>query len=133
MTNEDPDGEFGLSVSRAGDVNGYGIDDFVTGARYRTEGQSYAGRTYIYFGGERIKCAPGVILTGGSSGRCRVHPRCRWRRIPCLTAGEISRSGSPLKADGEETNVRPTLGCTTCRVISSGGWRMGTSLPDISR
>ena len=50
----------GISVSSAGDVNGDGYDDLIIGARNADpNGDSYAGETYIVYGGAR---APG---TGG--------------------------------------------------------------------
>ena len=50
----------GFSVSSAGDVNGDGYDDLIIGARFASpNGDSYAGETYVVYGGAS---APG---TGG--------------------------------------------------------------------
>ena len=44
----------GYSVSGAGDVNGDGVDDLIIGARNGSpDGQSYAGKSYIVFGGQQ--------------------------------------------------------------------------------
>ncbi|WP_048321007.1 integrin alpha, partial [Crocosphaera watsonii] len=43
----------GFSVSNAGDVNGDGIDDLIIGADpAEANGNSYAGQTYVIFGGQ---------------------------------------------------------------------------------
>lgn len=42
--------QFGHSVSSAGDVNGDGYDDVVVGAHWYSNGQSYEGRTYVFYG-----------------------------------------------------------------------------------
>ena len=56
----DADDESGISVSSAGDVNGDGYDDLIIGAfRADPNGASYAGETYVVYGGAS---APG---TGG--------------------------------------------------------------------
>lgn len=43
-------GEFGLSVSAAGDVNGDGYDDLIVGAAYYDNGQTDEGRVSVYYG-----------------------------------------------------------------------------------
>jgi hypothetical protein len=49
---------FGQSVASAGDVNGDGYSDVVVGAPSFNNGQTFEGRTYLYFGG-----AGGLSLT----------------------------------------------------------------------
>jgi hypothetical protein len=61
LTGETSDNNFGFSVSDAGDVNGDGYPDFITGA-YRYS--SYKGRAYIYFGGPAFDNIADVILEG---------------------------------------------------------------------
>ncbi|MEO8664003.1 MAG: integrin alpha [Ignavibacteria bacterium] len=41
---------FGVSVSKAGDVNGDGYSDVIVGAHQYTNGQPYEGRAYVYYG-----------------------------------------------------------------------------------
>jgi hypothetical protein len=56
---------FGISVSNAGDVNYDGHSDILIGAEYNGAGGRYAGRAYIYFGGESIiDTVADIILTG---------------------------------------------------------------------
>ncbi|MFZ1320725.1 MAG: FG-GAP-like repeat-containing protein [Ignavibacteria bacterium] len=44
------DGYFGRSVSSAGDVNGDGFSDVIVGAPFYSNGQSYEGRVFAYYG-----------------------------------------------------------------------------------
>ncbi len=56
-------GRFGCTISNAGDVNGDGFDDFITGAI----GYPYVtGKAYIYFGGLTVNTTPDIVLTDGS-------------------------------------------------------------------
>ncbi len=48
-SNQD-DAHFGYSVSTAGDVNGDGFGDVIVGAPYYSNGQSYEGAAFVYFG-----------------------------------------------------------------------------------
>jgi hypothetical protein len=45
-----PDGNFGASVSTAGDVNGDGFSDVIVGAGYYSNGQTGEGRAYVFHG-----------------------------------------------------------------------------------
>jgi len=61
---------FGVSVARAGDVNGDGFDDVIIGAsHYGTSGMG-EGRAYLYLGGSAMDATPDVIFSpvGTSSG-----------------------------------------------------------------
>ncbi|HKY33612.1 MAG TPA: integrin alpha [Candidatus Polarisedimenticolia bacterium] len=59
------DGQFGWSVSRAGDVNGDGYDDIIAGARLFGSGLSRAiGRAYVFLGGASPDGVPDVVMTG---------------------------------------------------------------------
>ncbi len=55
---------FGISVSKAGDVNGDGYSDVIVGAHLNDAAGNNAGRAYIYFGGENMNSTADVTLTG---------------------------------------------------------------------
>jgi len=55
---------FGFSVASAGDLNGDGFDDIIVGAPNNSVVASFAGKTYIYFGGTVMDDIPDVILSG---------------------------------------------------------------------
>jgi len=58
----------GRSVSSAGDVNGDGVDDLIIGAnRADPNGNSYAGESYVVFGGAGVG-ASGVINLSSLNG-----------------------------------------------------------------
>ncbi len=48
--NNEAESRFGYSVSTAGDVNGDGYSDILTGAYYFANGEAYEGRAYAYYG-----------------------------------------------------------------------------------
>jgi len=53
LTGIDPSDFSGASVSTAGDVNGDGFDDLIVGApNTDPDGESYAGESYVVFGGD---------------------------------------------------------------------------------
>ncbi len=52
----------GFSVSRAGDVNGDGSNDFLVGAYHNGFVDFETGRAYVYFGGANVDGAPDIIL-----------------------------------------------------------------------
>ncbi len=58
-------GNFGFSVSSAGDVNGDGYSDVIIGAYQLI---SYTGRSYIYFGGASMDNIADVTMTGEAIG-----------------------------------------------------------------
>ena len=60
-----PTGQFGGSVSPAGDFNADGFGDFLVGARTDTAGGVNAGRAFLYFGGPAPDPTPGLTFTGG--------------------------------------------------------------------
>lgn len=56
-------GDFGYSVSTAGDLNGDGYSDVIVGAPQAASGQSGEGLVYVYYGSSTgIPAAPSVIL-----------------------------------------------------------------------
>ncbi len=58
-------GQFGFSVSAAGDVNGDGIDDLIVGAPYADAGASENGAAFVYYGGSLSNgSTPDLVLTG---------------------------------------------------------------------
>lgn len=69
LTGQSADDHFGFSVSSAGDVNGDGFDDLITGApdALNSSFVSAAGKAYIYFGGQIFDYSADVILEGSSS------------------------------------------------------------------
>ncbi|MBK7445963.1 MAG: FG-GAP repeat protein [Ignavibacteria bacterium] len=60
--------QFGTSVSSAGDVNGDGYNDVISGASDNDAGGSGAGRSYIFYGGIIPDNIPDVTLTGATAG-----------------------------------------------------------------
>jgi hypothetical protein len=61
----------GYSVSGAGDVNGDGIDDLIIGALFADpNGNSYAGESYVVFGGAGVGAGGAINLSSlnGSNG-----------------------------------------------------------------
>ena len=62
LTGIDAGDQSGFSVSSAGDVNGDGYDDLIIGAfRADPNGDSYAGETYIVYGGASAPGRDGVL------------------------------------------------------------------------
>jgi hypothetical protein len=59
---------FGISVSKAGDVNGDGYEDVIVGAPFNDAGGSNAGEAYIYFGGATMNNIVDVTLIGAAAG-----------------------------------------------------------------
>ena len=57
-------GNFGKSVSSAGDVNGDGISDVIVGS---STNSTNTGKAYIYFGGGSLNFSADVIMTGEST------------------------------------------------------------------
>ena len=68
----DADDESGISVSSVGDVNGDGYDDLIIGAnRADPNGASYAGETYVVYGGASAPGTEGMLdlsALDGSNG-----------------------------------------------------------------
>ncbi len=64
----DEEDRSGFSVSSAGDVNGDGYDDLVIGARWADPNSSYAGETYIVYGGANAPGTGGVLDLGALDG-----------------------------------------------------------------
>ncbi len=50
LQGSDGNGELGISVAGAGDVNGDGLDDLIVGARNSHRGGNFAGEAYIIYG-----------------------------------------------------------------------------------
>ena len=71
----DPGDHFGGAVSRAGDVNGDGIDDIIIGAHFADQGPGFgAGKSYVVFGTQSgfppefevssLSSSSGIVLNG---------------------------------------------------------------------
>ncbi len=56
------DEQFGVSLARAGDLNGDGYDDLVVGAYNGNSLANGTGKVYIYFGGAQMDSIPDVVL-----------------------------------------------------------------------
>ena len=68
LTGATTNDQFGISVSAAGDVNGDGYSDVISGAFLNSAGGSNAGRAYVYFGGNVMDSTADVIFTGETAG-----------------------------------------------------------------
>jgi len=84
LTGQAAGDQFGVSVS-AGDVNGDGYNDFIVGAMWNDAGGSYAGRSYIYFGGISMDNIADVTMTGEAAGD--------WFGYSVSTAGDVNGDG----------------------------------------
>ena len=65
MTGEASGIQLGFSVSNAGDVNGDGYSDIITGANVFS---TFTGKVYVYFGGLSMDNSPDASITGESTG-----------------------------------------------------------------
>ena len=65
MTGEASGIQFGFAVSNAGDVNGDGYSDIITGANVFS---TFTGKTYIFFGGLSMDNSPDAAVTGEAAG-----------------------------------------------------------------
>lgn len=63
-----PGEQFGHAVSRIGDINGDGRDDFAVGAPLADAGGSENGRVYVYYGDEQIASDPDLVLDSPAAG-----------------------------------------------------------------
>jgi hypothetical protein len=59
-------GQFGYSVSGAGDVNGDGYADFIIGDRYNDGGATEGGAAFVYYGGATLDDAADVTPSGAT-------------------------------------------------------------------
>jgi hypothetical protein len=65
LTGAAPNGQFGISVSGAGDVNGDGYADVIVGESGYASG---TGRAYVYYGGPEVDAVADLTLTGAATG-----------------------------------------------------------------
>ena len=65
MTGEASGVQLGFSVSNAGDVNGDGYSDIITGANVFS---TFTGKVYVYFGGLSMDNSPDASITGEAAG-----------------------------------------------------------------
>jgi hypothetical protein len=78
--------EFGCSASTAGDVNGDGYDDVVAGAHHYSNGQTYEGRAYLYYGS-----ATGLSATPAWTVESNQYAAYMGRSVS--TAGDVNSDG----------------------------------------
>ena len=82
MTGQTTNNYFGVSVSSAGDVNGDGYSDVITGAEgYSTN----TGRAYIFFGGPGMDNIADLTMTGAATNNYFGHS--------VSTAGDVNGDG----------------------------------------
>ena len=55
---------FGVSVSRAGDVNGDGVDDVIIGSHLNDDGGTDTGAAYVYYGGSNPDSFADIVFVG---------------------------------------------------------------------
>ena len=78
--------EFGYSVSTAGDVNGDGYSDIIVGARRYSNGESYEGGAFVYYGSENgVSTAPDWSAEGNVQNA--------WFGYEVSTAGDVNNDG----------------------------------------
>ena len=85
MTGAAANDQFGNSVSSAGDVNGDGYSDLISGANLNDAGGPSAGRSYIYYGGSNMDNTADVVFTGAATS-----DQFGWT---VSTAGDINGDG----------------------------------------
>lgn len=68
-TCDQADARLGETVACAGDVNGDGFGDFLTGAYFYSDDQEWEGRAYLFLGsGEGPRTAPGWVIEPNQTG-----------------------------------------------------------------
>ncbi|MEW5988264.1 MAG: integrin alpha [Chloroflexota bacterium] len=77
---------FGYSVAAAGDVNGDSYDDVIVGAYEYTNGQTYEGRAYVYYGS-----ATGLSLT--ANWTAESDQAYAYFGFSVATAGDVNGDG----------------------------------------
>ena len=55
-------------MSRIGDVNGDGRDDWAVGAPFANNAGAEAGRVYVYYGADPLPTEPDLVLEGPIAG-----------------------------------------------------------------
>ncbi|HEV8129325.1 MAG TPA: integrin alpha, partial [Candidatus Eisenbacteria bacterium] len=63
-----PGETFGCSIAAAGDVNGDGYDDVITGAYQSSRNGLAVGRAYVYYGSRRPVNRADIVLIGEAAG-----------------------------------------------------------------
>ena len=67
LDGEAANSRFGRGLSRGGDLNGDGFDDFIVGAAGNDDPDEDRGRLYVYYGGPGVDATPDIILSGEAS------------------------------------------------------------------
>jgi len=115
LTGEVANNLFGFSVSGAGDVNGDGYSDVITGA---SEFNSNTGRAYIYYGGAAMNSIVDLTFNGEASGN--------------YFGNTVSGSGD-INGDGYSDVIVGAFGynSNTGRVYSYSNTLTGDDVPDL--
>ena len=122
----------GISVSSAGDVNGDGYDDLIIGARGADpNGDSYAGETYIVYGGASAPGTDGVLdlstLDGTNGFILTGIDASDYSGISVSSAGDVNGDGyDDLIIGASEADPNGDFEAGETYVIYGGASALGT-------
>ena len=120
---DQPEAEFGISVSSAGDVNGDGYSDVIVGAQNFDFGQTDEGLVFVYYGNSETglrstvrQYKPGsnnIVCSGGLTGangqsRINIFGKSTYGRADGKIVYEIRQNGSPFNGNPVTNSVFAT-------------------------